>query len=197
MSREEVASAAGISARYLQYLEERPADVSPGAVIRLAGVLQTTVNRLYGGAADAPPGTAAAGTRPELLELSAQECWERIGTRGVGRIVQSTSRGPLALPVNYGVVAGAVVYRTVQGSAPDPAPGEQVAFEVDQVDDALSQGWSVLVSGTAEHVTDPEEVRRLAEQARIQPWPGGERDLWVRIDPERVTGRLIRTAQAA
>lgn len=197
LSREDVAAAAGIAPRYLQYLEERPADVSPGAVIRLAGVLQTTVSKLYGGGVDVPPGTGGAAAHPELLDLGTEECRERLGSRGVGRVVQSTPRGPEALPVNYAVVSGAIVYRTVQGTAPDPAPGEQVAFEVDQVDDALSQGWSVLVSGTARHVTDPEEVRRLAEQARIQPWPGDERDLWVRIEPARFTGRRIRTRTAA
>ena len=197
LSREDVAAAAGIAPRYLQYLEERPADVSPGAVIRLAGVLRTTVSRLYGGGVDAPPGSGDAAARPELLELGPEECRDRLGSRGVGRVVQSTPRGPEALPVNYAVVSGAIVYRTVQGSAPDPAPGEQVAFEVDQVDDALSQGWSVLVSGTARHVTEPEEVRRLTEQAHIQPWPGGDRDLWVRIEPERFTGRRIRTGRMA
>ncbi len=45
--------------------------------------------------------------------------------------------------------------------------------------------------GTADTVTDPEEIRRLDEQAYSAPWAGGERDLWIRIDPDTITGRRI------
>jgi hypothetical protein len=66
-----------------------------------------------------------------------------------------------------------------------------VAFEVDHLDGALSQGWSVLVSGHAQAVTDPETVQRLEEQAYSMPWAGGQRELWIRIEPLGITGRRV------
>jgi hypothetical protein len=43
-------------------------------------------------------------------------------------------------------------------------------------DEALSEGWSILVVGPASAVTDPDTVRALGR---------------VRIEPERITGRRI------
>ncbi|WP_431962542.1 hypothetical protein [Actinacidiphila sp. bgisy160] len=34
-------------------------------------------------------------------------------------------------------------------------------------------------------------VRRLNEHAYTGPWAGGDRDLWIRITPQSVTGRRI------
>ncbi|EFL20989.1 hypothetical protein SSOG_00701 [Streptomyces himastatinicus ATCC 53653] len=46
--------------------------------------------------------------------------------------------------------------------------------------------------GRAQRVTDPAAIRRLDDAAYTPPWPGGGRDLWLRIEPERITGRRIR-----
>jgi hypothetical protein len=93
--------------------------------------------------------------------------------------------------VNYEVVDDAIVFRTAPNSAPAAAVGTDVAFEVDHVDEAMSQGWSVLAVGPARAVTEPEAVRRLADHARSKPWAGGERELWVSIRPTQLTGRRI------
>jgi hypothetical protein len=34
-------------------------------------------------------------------------------------------------------------------------------------------------------------VRRLEEQTRIEPWADGARDVYVRVVPNRITGRRI------
>nr|WP_329600071.1 pyridoxamine 5'-phosphate oxidase family protein [Streptomyces pseudovenezuelae] len=94
--------------------------------------------------------------------------------------------------MNYTVVDRAIVFRTARGSLPGAVPGEQVAFEADHIDEAFRHGWSVLVRGLAREVTWSDEVRRLAERAYSEPWAGGRRDLWVRLDPVEITGRLIR-----
>ena len=65
-------------------------------------------------------------------------------------------------------------------------------FEVDRLDEALSQGWSVLVTGRAARVTSEADVRRLEQQTDIRPWAGGARDVYVRIIPRKITGRRIR-----
>jgi hypothetical protein len=51
----------------------------------------------------------------------------------------------------------------------------------------------VLIQGPAHHV-EAESERRAAEQAGVEPWPAGERELFLRIVPHRVTGRRIKPA---
>jgi hypothetical protein len=46
--------------------------------------------------------------------------------------------------------------------------------------------------GDAHRVLQPGELRRLREECDLRPWPAGERDLFVRIVPGRLTGRRIR-----
>ncbi|MFI9614964.1 helix-turn-helix domain-containing protein [Streptomyces sp. NPDC052023] len=194
LTRRETAARAGTSASYLRYLEEEPA-ASPdaGVLLRLAGALGTTVTDLSGGNVDLPPGLGRAARHRRFTELSATECRTLIGTHGVGRIAVSTPSGPAIVHVNYGVVDGEIVFRTAPGTTPWQARGSLVAFEVDRIDDALSQGWSVLVRGTAQAVTEPDEVRRLEARAYSMPWAGGRRDVWVRIDPVGITGRRIES----
>ncbi|MCQ4080628.1 pyridoxamine 5'-phosphate oxidase family protein [Streptomyces sp. RB6PN25] len=192
LSRGETAERAGMAANYLRYVEEQPADSDMGALLRLAGALDTTVSELLGGGVDLPPGTGRAGYHPQLVEMDREECRARLTTHGVGRVAVTTAAGPAILPVNYSVIDGAIVFRTAPDAAPAVAATREVAFEVDHVDEALSQGWSVLVIGEAEQVSDPESVRRLHEQAYSKPWAGGERDVWIRINPLKVTGRRIR-----
>lgn len=69
----------------------------------------------------------------------------------------------------------------------------RVAFEIDDFDTTARQGWSVLIQGSA-HRVRTEAERALAVEAAIDSWPGGRRDLFVRIVPSRVTGRRVRSA---
>jgi nitroimidazol reductase NimA-like FMN-containing flavoprotein (pyridoxamine 5'-phosphate oxidase superfamily) len=178
---------------YLRYLEETPA-ATPGrsVLLRLAGALETSVSALTGGDTDLPSGLGQAGRHPESEALGTEECWHRLHTHGVGRLAVTTAEGPTVLPVNYSVIDGAIAFRTAAGSVAAGAVGRQVAFEVDHIDEALGRGWSVLVRGRARGVTDPQAVRRLAEGAYSEPWAGGEREMWVCIDADAVSGRAIR-----
>ncbi|MER6537001.1 pyridoxamine 5'-phosphate oxidase family protein [Streptomyces sp900105755] len=192
LTREQTAERCGIDAGYLGYLEEHPeAAPGTGVLLRLADVLHTTMSHLSGGDIDTPPGPGRAGYRPEFTELNPAECRTLLGSHGVGRLGVDTASGPVILPVNYSVVDGAVVFRTADETTPSMAAGRQVAFEVDRIDDAFGEGWSVLVRGPASRVNEAEEVRRLTFSAYSTPWAGGDRDLWVRIEPRSVTGRRI------
>ncbi|MFD9219191.1 helix-turn-helix domain-containing protein [Streptomyces sp. NPDC060064] len=195
LSREDVALRAGSAPGYLQYVEERAVAPGIGFLLRLADALETTVGDLTGDGMDLPPGIGRAGYHSELLELTADECRELLSTHGVGRVAVTTADGPAVIPVNYLVVDDVVAYRTLPDSVPSAAANLEVAFEVDHIDDALSQGWSVLAVGPARAVTDPEAVRRLEEQAYTTPWAGGDRGLWLAITPSRLTGRRIHVRQ--
>ncbi|MEU1853674.1 DUF1918 domain-containing protein [Streptomyces sp. NPDC019990] len=195
LSREETARRARMSPEYLAYLEEHPADPSVATVIRLADALGTTVGSLRGGGGDLPPGQGQALLHPRLRDLTPEECRVLLSTHGVGRIAVSAFDGrPAVVPVNYEVVDDAIVFRTAPDSLPAASVGTDVAFEVDQVDEALSQGWSVLVVGPASVVTEPDAMRALTRRAHTTPWAGGEREMWVSIRPVSVTGRRITAA---
>jgi nitroimidazol reductase NimA-like FMN-containing flavoprotein (pyridoxamine 5'-phosphate oxidase superfamily) len=195
ISREETARRARMSPDYLTYLEERPADPTLAALIRLADALGTTVAALRGGGIDLPPGQGHALLDPQLRDLSPEECRTLLSTHGVGRVAVSASDGrPAIVPVNYEIIDDAIVFRTAPGSVTAAAAHKEVAFEVDHVDDALSQGWSVLAVGPASVVTDADTVRRLTQHAHTTPWAGGKREMWVAIRPTSLTGRRITPA---
>ncbi|CAG7646304.1 HTH cro/C1-type domain-containing protein [Actinacidiphila bryophytorum] len=192
LTREQVAERAGIAPGYLQYVEEQPSAV-PGLtfLLRVAEALETTVPRLRGAETGLPPGLGEAAEHPAFTVVEPEECLALLSDHGVGRIALTTDEGPAIVPVNYDMVDGAVVFRTAPPSVPSRAAGQEVAFEVDRIDEALSEGWSVLVLGAAAEVTDPADILDLQERARTTPWAGGDRPVWMRIDPVRITGRRI------
>ncbi|MFI2370794.1 helix-turn-helix domain-containing protein [Streptomyces sp. NPDC018833] len=198
LSREDVALRAGSAPGYIEYLEEQTATPGMGFLLRLADALETTVTALTGGGADVPPGSGRAAHRPELVELAEDECWALLGAHGVGRVAVAGRDGPAILPVNYLVAEGEVAFRTSPEAVPGQAAGQEIAFEVDHIDEAFSRGWSVLIVGRARSVTDKDAVGELEHRAYSVPWAGGERDVWIALTPERVTGRriLVRGAPA-
>lgn len=194
LSREEVARRAGMNAGYLEYLEHSPAvALSRGHVIRLAKALETTVDYLRGGKVDRPPGPGRAGPHPHLDAMTPEECEDHLSSGGVGRFVFASELGPVALPVNFRLLEGNVVFRTSTHGVLTAAVSSdgRVGFEADQIDDAMSEGWSVVISGRARLVEDPEELSRIAELG-IEPWPGGHREAVIRIETETISGRRIR-----
>lgn len=132
-----------------------------------------------------------------LQELGEAECLRLIAPGGVGRIAYNSRRfGLIVLPVNYGFHDGAVVFRTTEHGGLDEelrtgiADAEyKVTFEIDNIDLAAREGWSVLIQGPAHHVTESE--RAAAPQPDIDTWPPGEREMFIRIVPSRITGRRI------
>jgi hypothetical protein len=65
-----------------------------------------------------------------------------------------------------------------------------VGFEVDRVDDSMSEGWSVLVSGRGRRIEDANESQRLSS-LDLEAWAGGSRHSLVAIMPDEITGRVI------
>ncbi|MFJ2782015.1 pyridoxamine 5'-phosphate oxidase family protein [Kitasatospora sp. NPDC087315] len=196
LTDEVLANQAAMAPRYLKYLLETGPDFDPGGFLRIAAALRLTYQELVEGRADAPPGQPDAGPRPLLVHLTTAECWDRVGTHGVGRIALPVEPGPAVFPVNYTVDAATIVYRTAAQGAAAPDDGASVAFQVDRIDDHLSQGWSVLILGRAEHVDDPDTVRHLQRLPGTTPWAGGDRPLWVRVRTEKITGRRVGSGRS-
>jgi nitroimidazol reductase NimA-like FMN-containing flavoprotein (pyridoxamine 5'-phosphate oxidase superfamily) len=177
---------------YLGYLEQSPhVALSPGALMRLAAALETTLTFLAGGTVDRPLGVGRAGPHPQLEVLSKEQSEAHLAAGGVGRLVFMDQRGPVALPVNFCFVEGDVVFRTSATNSLAAVEGSVVSFEVDRIDEAMSQGWSVLVTGHARFAVAPSELERLAELG-LDPWAGGARETVIRIETTEVSGRNIR-----
>jgi nitroimidazol reductase NimA-like FMN-containing flavoprotein (pyridoxamine 5'-phosphate oxidase superfamily) len=200
LTRDQLAGRAGIDPLYLAYLEENPAAPPSETVHRLANALDTGVTDLLGGTIDLPPGRGRPAAHPRLERLDPAECLRLISPGGVGRVAFNEPEGPVVLPVNYAVHNDAVVFRTAFGGPLDERlrTGVQgvefkVAFEVDRIDDATREGWSVLMRGGAHHVATDEE-QADARTSGVRPWAGGERELYVTIVPTEITGRRIQHA---
>src|SRR6266702_7634688 len=144
LSQAQVAARAGLSRRYLEYLERYPARPTPAALRQLAAALQTTPAALLGAGASRPPGRRHAARHPVLRELAPAECLRLLAPGGVGRVAFATTAGPAALPVNFAMDMDMVVFRTGPGTLLAAHAGDQVGFEADHLDEALAQGWSVL-----------------------------------------------------
>ncbi|MQA79642.1 MAG: helix-turn-helix domain-containing protein [Streptosporangiales bacterium] len=190
LTREQVAARTGMAPGYVEYLEQSHTQKSIEALLRLAIALETTVDVLLGAAVERPPG-GERGRRdgPVFADLEPRECLDLLARGGVGRVVFVTEEGPEALPVNFVLDEGTVVFRTSAEGVLARQVGQDVAFEVDRLDEPLAQGWSVLVAGRAEPVSDADERARI----RVRPWADGERSYHVRIRPTRITGRRIST----
>ncbi|MFC5905881.1 pyridoxamine 5'-phosphate oxidase family protein [Streptacidiphilus monticola] len=136
----------------------------------------------------AQPSAASAGASSRVGELSREEAWRLLGSVSYGRVVFSHRALPAIRPVNHLVDDGCVVIRTHRGAALlGPAQDRAVvAYEADALDPVARSGWSVVVTGVATLVTDPEELRRYQEA--LQPWMGGEMEHVVRIRADLVTG---------
>ena len=191
LSKAQVAARAGMSLRYLEYLERYPARPDVVALRRLAAALQTTPAALLGAGSQVPPGYGRLAGPPVVTKLMPTECRRLIAAGGIGRIAFGTTSGPVVLPVNFAVVAGTIVIRTSEGSMIEGHADDQVAFEVDHIDEALREGWSVLVTGGLRGVTDEHELAE-ARELRIEPWAGEGRDTYLRVEIAEMSGRRIR-----
>lgn len=120
------------------------------------------------------------------------ECFRLLSSQTVGRLGFLVGDQPLVLPVNFAVVRDVVVFRTGRGSKLDAAIGTRVSFEVDEVDVATADGWSVLVQGVAEEITHADHwFDEALRQGAPATWVSGSQDHYVRIIPDVISGRRL------
>ena len=192
MSVEDLSARAGVDPGYLRYFESAPdALLSGGTLMLIALALETTPFELEGGSVDRSPGRAGAKPHASLEELTQAQCEAHLASGGVGRLVfRSAARGPVAVPVNYEFTEGQVIFSTDDLKASNLDAEDVVGFEIDRVDESLSEGWSVLVTGRCRLVADPEELQRLAS-LDLETWAGGGRHTLMALRPSETTGRVI------
>jgi nitroimidazol reductase NimA-like FMN-containing flavoprotein (pyridoxamine 5'-phosphate oxidase superfamily) len=142
------------------------------------------------------PAAAPAADGRVLRTLSPAECFELLEPGGIGRVGFTAAAGVMMLPVNFAVTGKTIIFRTAPDTLLALYANARVSFEVDRLDEALHEGWSVLVHGRAHEVTDEREYQRLEGAAHVEPWAGGARDVYVRIAPVRISGRRIEPGTA-
>ncbi len=141
--------------------------------------------------ATAPPTPSAPGA---LDVLAREECLRLLGTAAVGRVVVlSAGQTPVIRPVNFvfDEPSQSIVFRCTSGTKLINLLGAARAwFEVDEIDAAARTGWSVVIAGMTEPVTQRHEVARL-ERLALHSWVAGSGAHWIRIRARVVSGRRI------
>lgn len=134
-----------------------------------------------------------------VLELNRSECLRSLAANGFGRLAVNLGPGaPIIRPVNYvfDEPSQSVVFRTMGGSKFHALlRSANAAFEVDGLDPTTCAGWSVIVVGVTEEITNPRELRRL-ETIGLEPWAFGGDPHWVRIRTGTISGRRISRSAA-
>ncbi|MFG3064770.1 pyridoxamine 5'-phosphate oxidase family protein [Streptomyces sp. NPDC048231] len=130
------------------------------------------------------------------INLDHAEALRLLGSVSLGRIVFTRQALPTVRPVNHVLDNGDIVIRTHDAAALTSharladSTGVVMAYEADAIDPDTHLGWSVVVTGYAQLVTDPVELERI--RGLLQPWvPMEPMDQAVRIRPELVTGVLL------
>lgn len=144
-----------------------------------------------------PPAAVPGSVTPQaptiqVLVLSREDCLRLLASNSFGRLAVAMD-SPVIRPVNYlfDEPSQSVLFRTADGSKFHAMlVNGNAAFEIDGIDQRSRTGWSVIISGMAEEITSPSELRRL-EHVGLETWTPGHKAHWMRIRAWTVTGRQI------
>jgi len=129
--------------------------------------------------------------RNGLEVLDREECLRLLERATLGRVGVTTAALPSVLPVNFRLAGNRIVFRTGTGTKLAAATRNAVvAFEVDDIDPVNHTGWSVVVTGVARPVVDPDDLARL-NGLGIARWAAGDDGHVVEVSLEIVSGRRI------
>jgi len=130
-------------------------------------------------------------TPPHIITaLEEHECFERLRTTPFGRVALSSGALPVIFPIHYALLGRDPVFRTDPGTKLLAASdGQVLCLEIDAIDPFLHTGWSVMVTGRAEVLDDPDELHAVS-RLPLRPWIGNG-DAFVRIETSLVSGRSI------
>ena len=136
----------------------------------------------------------AEGATPSLVVLDRAECLRLLDAGHFGRVaVRMKDGSPAVRPVNYvfDERSQSVVFRTGRGSKFHALLTEgHASFEIDGIDQEARTGWSVVISGVTEEVSNPGEVDRLSA-LDVVPWAPSNKPFFVRLRAFTVSGRRI------
>ena len=131
------------------------------------------------------PGVDRSGL--EVLDQS--ECLRLLALTTLGRVAVSANALPMVLPVTFTLVGDQIVFRTRRDTHLGLGTNNTVvAFEADDIDPVDHTGWSVVVTGVASEVRDPDKVDAL-DAIALPGWSQGDESRAVAITVSMVSGR--------
>jgi nitroimidazol reductase NimA-like FMN-containing flavoprotein (pyridoxamine 5'-phosphate oxidase superfamily) len=117
---------------------------------------------------------------PRLVTLDRDECLMLLQLETVGRVAVASGRNaPVMIPVSFLMNGESPVFRTEEPSVVSALGGGVISLQVDRFDWYRHTGWSVLVTGTAEEVSE------------VEAWALDDRLRAVRIRVGQIAGRRI------
>jgi uncharacterized protein len=125
-------------------------------------------------------------------ELDEQQCWELMGGATLGRLALCVAGEVDIYPVNYYADGTSILFRTAPGTKLlELTVHDAVAFETDGYTER--EAWSVVAHGRAGELESQSDIR-TADEAPLRPWIPTLKYRYVRIIPERMTGRRFPLA---
>lgn len=122
--------------------------------------------------------------------LTDDECWGRLASQRVGRLVTSVGGVADIVPINFVVDSGGIVFRTASGSKlAGLTINSEVVFEVDEFTE--DEGWSVVLRGHARALEHDADIV-AAEKLPLRPFVPTVKRTFVRIDVDTLTGRAFK-----
>ena len=125
-------------------------------------------------------------------ELDRSECLRLLAGERLGRLGVVIDGTPLILPMQFALDEDRVVLRTNPGAKFHAAPLMHVSFEVDHAENDREEGWSVIVQGVAEDISNAIDDR--SQHLRALPlysWAPDPKSCWLTIVPRTITGRRV------
>ena len=133
-----------------------------------------------------------AGQPDPVRILDEDECWRLLADTTLGRFAVAVPNGVDVFPINYLTHHRELFFRSAPGSKlVDLTREPRVAFEIDG--EHARHVWSVVVHGTARRLAADDEIDDSGIQS-LQTWHPSEKNNYVRIRPESVTGRSFAKA---
>jgi nitroimidazol reductase NimA-like FMN-containing flavoprotein (pyridoxamine 5'-phosphate oxidase superfamily) len=126
--------------------------------------------------------------------LSEDECWARLQTNEFGRMAYHLADEVHIAPVNYAVSGRRIVFRTSEGSKLlGVVMNEDVAFEIDRIEDEDENAWSIIARGKA-FILEGDDARET-DNLRLRPWVASEKFNVVAITVQEISGREFHLAR--
>jgi nitroimidazol reductase NimA-like FMN-containing flavoprotein (pyridoxamine 5'-phosphate oxidase superfamily) len=126
----------------------------------------------------------------ETRELSAAECWEVLGTSGVGHLaLRSHPVGVDIVPINYLITDRELYFRSGPGSKLENLlKHPHVAVQVERLQDG--HWFSVVLKGKAVRLAADHDIERSGIRQLVPAQPGGKYN-YVRVTPDTLIGRTF------
>ena len=128
-------------------------------------------------------------------EIPRARCEELLAGRTTGRVAWNSRTVPRCFPSTMGCTPATSCSESLpMACCPSWTDTANVAFEIDDIDEAGGTGWSVMVRGRAQLVASSAVLANLWADSGVVPWAPGTRNVFIAITPRSITGRMVKKA---